>query len=225
MNYRVHIVVNDFEEEPPIKIANNYLTDSELSFSRCIPECPSLYDLIILWNIRTVLKELPNTSNIVVFHSSDLPKGRGWAPIYYAIANSQQKHTITAILASEKVDSGDIICKGTFSILKSYLADDLRKLDEIVCFVMAKKILDKFQGRKIIGYPQVGSATYNKRRYPEDSKIDITKSLSELIPHIKACSFENPACFQLGETHFNIRLESSTIIPTIPNDLVIKFDK
>lgn len=223
MTEKVHIVLNSFEDVNPSRIASKYLSPCNLSIGTDIPDNPTSFDLIILWNLKTIVTDLPDTSNVVVFHSSDLPRGRGWAPIYYAIADHNSTHTISAILASSKVDSGDIICKASFAILTSYLADDLRKLDEIVCFLMARKILDRFNGTQIKGYVQTGNATYNKRRYPADSIIDVNQPLIDLLPHIKACSSTNPAFFELDGFRFSIQISSHSPVPTVPEDLVIKF--
>lgn len=223
MTQKVHIVLNSFEDVNPSRIASKYLSPCNLSVGTSIPDNPSYFDLIILWNLKTIITNLPDTSNVVVFHSSDLPQGRGWAPIYYAIADRKSRHTISAILASPKVDSGDIICKASFAILTSYLADDLRRLDEIVCFLMARKILDQFKGKQIQGYAQTGNATYNKRRYPADSIIDIKQPLTDLLPHIKACSSTNPAFFEFDGVRFSIEISPNSPPPTIPEDLVIKF--
>ena len=225
MKPRVNIIVNSFSEKTPTELADKYLNDCDISFSTYMPLNPAEYQIIILWNLRKIIKDLPDTSNIVVFHSSDLPKGRGWAPIYYAIANTEPKHVITAILASEEVDSGNIICKASFPILNSYCADDLRKIDEAVCFLMANRIINRFKGKKITGKPQSGIPTYNKRRHPSDSKVDINQPLTNLLPHIKACSSQNPAYFEISENRFEIIVKSAATYPIIPPDLEINFEK
>ena len=38
-----------------------------LSFSTEVPDNPSDFKLIILWNIQKIIKQLPDTSNVVVF--------------------------------------------------------------------------------------------------------------------------------------------------------------
>ena len=88
---------------------------------------------------------------------------------------------------------------------------------------MAKKIIDRFKDGTIKGYPQIGTPTYNKRRYPSDSIIDINQPLAKLIPHIKACPGNNQAYFDQDGVRFRVQLTSSEISPTIPADLKIDF--
>jgi methionyl-tRNA formyltransferase len=54
---------------------------------------------------------IKNNSRLIVLHDSLLPKYRGFAPLVSALINGDQKIGVTAILASEEYDKGDIIDK------------------------------------------------------------------------------------------------------------------
>lgn len=204
------------------KLIERHLSEHAVSVGNSLPASPEKYHLIVLWNLRRVIRDLPTTNNIVVFHSSDLPRGRGWAPIYHALLNGFQQHVITAILAGPKVDAGDVIAKARFSIQACHTSDSLRALDEEVCVMMAAEILDHFGSQPIKAIPQHGQASYYARRYPSDSVTDINKPLVDLIPHIRGCGSDYPAYVDWQGCRYRITLtpESS---PVFPEDLQIEF--
>ena len=109
MKTKVFFLINDEQENKVYDLINRHLFQYDVCVGTNLPEDPKNYNLIILWNIRRILKELPTESKLIIFHSSDLPKGRGWAPIYHALAENRSEHVISAILAAPKVDSGDKI--------------------------------------------------------------------------------------------------------------------
>lgn len=218
----VHFVIESDQAFFPRHLVDKYLIRYMVSVSSELPRHPERYRLIVLWNLRKVVTNLPGTANIVVFHSSDLPKGRGWAPIYHALASGEREHVITGMLAGTKVDAGDVIAKARFTILPSYTADNLRPIDEEVCVMMAAEILERFESRQIEATPQSGEPTYNKRRMPSDSQVDPGRTLIDLVPHIRACSSAYPAYFDWNGCRYHISLEPRET-PAFPTDLKIEF--
>ena len=183
---------------------------------------PENYRLIVLWNLKKIIKKIPKINNVIVIHSSDLPKGRGWAPLYYALANNNLKHTISAFLVSKHADRGDIIAKAKFSISPLHTVETLRKVDAEICIMMIGLILKHFRGRLISGSKQKGKPTYFARRYPADSKININKALVKIIPHLRGCGNEYPAFFNWRGYKFQLFLKAKSK-PKFPTDLKIKF--
>ncbi len=85
----------------------------------------------ILFYSRSVIKEIhspiaiavswrwliqPASSTLLVFHDSILPKYRGFAPLVSALINGEKRIGVTALIASDKYDCGDIIAQSTRSI-------------------------------------------------------------------------------------------------------------
>src|ERR1700761_422046 len=102
---RVLFVVNEPGEYDFAPLLEKHLSCCRTEIATAIPTDCSLYDLIILWSYRRIVKNISQPNNLIIFHSSDLPAGRGWAPIYHAIVENCSYYTISAILAAPKVDT------------------------------------------------------------------------------------------------------------------------
>lgn len=58
-----------------------------------------------------------NTSlTLVVFHDSLLPKYRGFAPLVNMLINQEEKIGVTALIASDEYDKGDIVAQSSIAI-------------------------------------------------------------------------------------------------------------
>jgi methionyl-tRNA formyltransferase len=222
MNGAIYFVIEPGGDFMLAPLIDRYLSRYIVSVGDGLPPNPEQYRLIVLWNLRRVIRHLPATSNVAVFHSSDLPKGRGWAPIYHALADGHQEHVITAILAGPEVDAGDVIAKARFRIQACHTADSLREIDEEVCVMMVAEILDHFEYHPISATPQQGQASYYARRLPSDSEVDIGRSLVDLLPHIRGCGSNYPAFFDWQGCRYLISLKPEQL-PTLPDDLRIEF--
>lgn len=221
---RLFFLINDLEEFNFAGLIKNHLPDIDVGIGTNLPPCPNDYKMIIPWNYRKIIHDIPTPNNIVIFHSSDLPHGKGWAPIYYSIVEKQKHYTISGIFASHDVDSGNIIVKAKFELLSNYSANDLRRFDKEISIILIKKILDRFGDRPIVAIPQTGKSTFRKRRIPENNKIDITCRFDKLIPHLLACEPEHPAFFELNDAIYIVNV--NPINPSeFPKDIEIRFSE
>jgi len=213
---RVFFVLNTLHEFDFGAHLERYLPDASIDIGTALPSRTESYRLIILWNYRRVVKPVPPTRNVVVFHSSDLPRGRGWAPIYYALAEGDSHLTISALLAADEVDAGEIIAKARFAIRPDYTASDLRRFDTEISIALLRRILDRFGDRPISGRPQTGLPTYRDRRTNEDNRIDLTKTFADLIPHLRGCEVDHPAFFEIAGVKYVVRIEPVRRAPDLP---------
>ena len=69
------------------------------------------YKFAIGW--RWLIKD---ERNLIVFHDSLLPKYRGFAPLVNCLVNNENRGGVTALLASNEYDKGDIIAQKSFEI-------------------------------------------------------------------------------------------------------------
>lgn len=219
---RIFFVLNDYNDFTFNDLLSKHLSDCLIDLGTRLPVSASDYSLIILWNYKKIIKDLPVENNVILFHSSKLPLGKGWAPIYYTLAEGKKEFVISGILADPKVDSGDVVVRARFDIDASYTADDLRKFDNEISIIMISLILQRFSGRVLVGFKQIGQESVNKRRWPENSKFDINKKFVDLIPHLRACEKGSPAFFEYNNAFFNIRLESRTSVK-FPDNIVYEF--
>jgi methionyl-tRNA formyltransferase len=222
MKEEVFFLVEDVSSTNIEPYIERHLQRYAVTIGDQLPEQPHGFRLIVLWNLHRVIKDLPPTSNIVVFHSSDLPVGRGWAPIYHTLADGLEQHVISAIFAAPKVDCGEVIAKARFRVQPCHTAEIMREIDEEICILMAAAILEKFCGRDIVGVPQIGEPTYYSRRTPADSEVDPQKSLIEILPHLRACGASHPAFFDWQGCRYYLDIKTAGT-KSIPEDLLITF--
>ena len=102
-------------------------------------------DLVFAYNYQKIIPvdffDLPKIG-LFVLHSSDLPKGRGWAPIYNSIINKEDKFVISLIKASEKVDCGNIFLKLYCDKPRLISNNNLRSIDEAGLEIIVNKFIE-----------------------------------------------------------------------------------
>jgi methionyl-tRNA formyltransferase len=150
---------------------------------------------------------------IVLFHSSDLPHGRGWAPIYHAIASGAERHTISLCYAGSKVDTGNILAKARLPIRPNYTAPMLRSVGQRAIARMIARYSDRIARTKPPGCPQAVEGTYSPRRTPDDARIDTAAPFDKAILHMLASEPPNLAFFEFRQSRFRVQIvpEDATI--------------
>jgi len=132
------------------------------------------------------------------FHPTLLPKNRG-KYVHYILINNEEFGGITAHFIDEGLDTGDIIKKisypvSPFDTVKSLLRKSAKLEIELVAEIIAMIESDQ----KLESVPQDNSiaTTYLQKRTLDDSMIDPSKPLLDLIPEIRAFDpTEYPAFF------------------------------
>tara|TARA_B110000971_G_C19966898_1_gene480677 strand:- start:550 stop:1191 length:642 start_codon:yes stop_codon:yes gene_type:complete len=115
-----------------------------------------------------------NNLNIVI-HSSNLPKDKGFAPMSYQVLRGEKKIFNTMFKIDHTIDGGDVCFKNYFKLNGTELYDELRKKQAESIIDLMSSFLESFP--KIKFKKQKGKENFNKRRKPEDSRININKSL------------------------------------------------
>lgn len=153
---------------------------------------------------------LKQHKNNIVVHASDLPIGKGWSPMTWQILEGKNEIPISLLEASPKVDSGDIYFKEKIIFegheLISELRDELSKKTYSMCLKFIKnypKILEK-------GYKQSGVETFYKKRGPDDSALDVNKTIIEQFNLLRTVDNENyPAFFIHKGKKFLVKIEKT----------------
>lgn len=221
---RILFVLNSLQEFDFGELLARHLSECEVSLGTALPPHPEDYRLIVLWNYRKILSEIPPGNNVILFHSSDLPEGKGWAPIYHAIADNHEFYVISGIFAAAEVDSGDVIVKARFRIRPEHTAADLRRFDSEISILLVANILHRFGQTSMIGSPQRGQGSFRPRRRPEDNEIEVDKPFRELIPHLRACEDRHPAYFAHQGCRYFVSVRSE-VEASFPSDLVVSFPR
>ena len=224
MNPRICILLNSLEEFSFQEELHRYLPADryEVTIAESFPVEPLTYQLIVPWSYRKIIKQAEQSGNVVVLHSSNLPEGRGWAPIYNAFIEQKSEYFISGILAGNEVDKGDIIVKARFTIEAGYTAPFIRMVDEELSLLLVAKILEHFSDGNLVGTKQVGKGSYRNRRYPTDNKIDISDSIENLLPHLRGVEQKNPAFFFYNGVKYLIEVRPESL-PKKPARVIIEY--
>jgi len=130
----------------------------------------------------------------IVFHSTDLPFGRGGSPLQNLIVNKVYQTKISAIKVQKGLDTGPIYVQIPISIKKGSAKEIFIKISKIIFNKMIPLILEK----NMIPRPQKGIITEFKRRTPEMSNLLLAKieTIDDLYDFIRMLDGEGyPTAF------------------------------
>ena len=114
------------------------------------------------------------------------------------------------IKAVKKVDSGPIIFKNTLKLNGAELYSELRKKLSNIIIKLINKLLINYPNIKFI--PQKGNSTFYKKRTPENSKININKSIKSQFNLLRTCNNEKwPAFFYFKKKKYIIKILENEI--------------
>jgi methionyl-tRNA formyltransferase len=167
------------------------------------------YDILFILSYHKIIEPIildKNRRNIVV-HASDLPQGKGWAPLSWQILEGRQEITFSMFEAAAGVDSGDIYLQRLLKLTGYELNVELRSKQAELTIEMCADIVDNVnllqRGRK-----QTGEASLYRKRVPEDSRLDITKSIEQQFNLLRIASNEDyPAFFEIDSHRYILKIE------------------
>ena len=151
-----------------------------------------------------------NQHNLVV-HESDLPQGRGFAPMAWQIIEGKGVIPICLIEADSEVDSGDIWIKDEIKLNGTELSNEWRDLQGQKTVDLCYRFVTNYE--KLRPTAQLGEGSYYKRRKPVDSKLDIKKSVEEQFNLLRVVDNEKyPAFFELHGKQYILKIEGVDVI-------------
>ncbi|MFW3616931.1 formyltransferase family protein [Billgrantia antri] len=147
---------------------------------------------------------LRNRHNLVV-HESDLPAGRGFAPMAWQILEGKQSIPICLIEAAEAVDAGDIWIKDVIELDGTELCEEWRRLQGEKTVQLCLKFVDEY---KALGpMKQKGTPSWYSRRRSEDSRLDADKNLRDQFNLLRVVDNERyPAFFELDGQVYKLHI-------------------
>jgi methionyl-tRNA formyltransferase len=158
-----------------------------------------------------------NRHNIVV-HASDLPQGKGFAPLQWQILEGKHEIVLTLLEAVKAADAGPYYLKSSITFDGSELHDELRdKLGSKV----ADMCMD-FVGRRdtLVPTPQQGQDSFYRRRTAPDDELDIHRSILEQFNHFRIADNERfPLYFRhLGHKYILKIYKDRTLPADVPSE-------
>jgi len=166
-------------------------------------------ELLFMVSCQEIINEtvLGLYSGCYVLHASDLPEGRGWSPHVWQILEGRKDLTVTLLEAAEKVDTGGIVKKECIKLKGNELYNEI----EDMLYEAEVRLI-----RLCIGlYPDIPSkpqadahASYYRKRTPEDSRLNVHKSLAEQFDLLRIANPDRyPAFFEHLGRRYRICME------------------
>ena len=166
-------------------------------------------DILFLVSCNEMIsyRSLAKFKKSLVLHASDLPKGRGWSPHIWEILNGAEHVTVSLLEADENIDSGDIWRKIKVNIPDTAVWNEINEIIFEAELSLMDFAIENIS--KVIPYAQSDTeVSYWPRRKPEDSEIDLSKSIDEQFDLLRVSDDERyPAFFYKNNRKFKLTLE------------------
>ena len=147
--------------------------------------------------------------NLVV-HASRLPEGKGWSPTTWQILEGEKVIPVTLFEAVERVDSGDIYLSAEIELEGHELIDEWRLLLADKTFELCESFVSAYPEVVTWREIQEGTSTFYSRRTPEDSLLDVSKSLEQQFDLLRVVDNERyPAFFEYRGNRYYVRIEKN----------------
>jgi len=140
-------------------------------------------------------KYLDRHKHNLIVHESSLPEGRGWSPLFWQIFEGKNKIPIVLFEATQNIDGGNIYLKDYIYLEDHELHDEIRDKQGKKTIELCLEFLENYE--KLTVYKQEGEATFYKKRSPENSKLNINKSIKSQFNLLRIVNNEKfPAFFE-----------------------------
>ena len=201
------------------------LTDKNSWICKYIPEIIKSityigYSIKIYYNIKNIplyikfvfVLNYPKIINYIkkhkflVIHSSNLPIGKGWSPLFWQILEGKSLIITTLFEANENLDSGKIYCKQSIFLNGTELNKELRYKQFLCIQLLIIDFLNINQYYKPIN--QFGKESFYKKRNPKDSELNINKSIKEQFNLLRIVNNEKfPAFFYFKNQKYILKID------------------
>lgn len=167
-------------------------------------------DMLFLVSCAELISEKVRSDykHTLVLHASDLPKGRGWSPHIWDLLNGADGLTVSLLEASEPVDSGRIWAKETFKVGSDWLWDEINEALFNVELKLMSFAVNNVGKIAPSAQDDTKGVTYYPKRKPEDSELDIDKSIREQFNLLRVCDpLRYPATFRIHGHKYKLVME------------------
>jgi len=168
------------------------------------------YDVVFILSYHEIIENsfLSKNKHNIVIHASDLPVGKGWAPLFWQVLEGKSKITFSMFEATEGVDDGPIYMQQELILNGLELNNELRVKQAEIQIKMCKDFVANYS---IHNEPrmQIGNETFYSKRNASDSELDINKTIREQFNLLRIVDNEEyPAFFRIGGKKFVIKIYS-----------------
>jgi len=185
------------------------IENSKLFFSH--KEMQDDFDIVFILSYHSIIQEeyLKKNKHNIVVHASDLPQGKGWAPMFWQILEGKNDIVFSMFEASKGVDDGEIYMKKTLHLNGTELNDELRFKQADFIIEMCLKFLKNYEQFKI-PMAQIGNESFYVKRGPKDSVLDIHKTIEDQFNLLRIVDNESyPAYFYRKNKKYILKIEEA----------------
>ncbi len=189
------------------------LKEQELDLYKRIAEASPTWVFVPHWS-KIIEPQIWSEWEVVVFHMTDLPFGRGGSPLQNLIARGFTETVISAFRCTEGIDEGPIYMKVPLS-----LDGSAREIFDRAGSVIEEMIIRIVETHPV-PIPQSGNPTFFKRRLPEQSELDVKECLTTWFDQIRMLDAPGypKAYLDLADKHLkfsNVKHEGSKLFATV----------
>lgn len=146
-----------------------------------------------------------NRVNLVV-HESDLPKGRGFAPVAWSILGGAQEIPVCLIEAADEADAGPVVLRDVMRFEGHELNDEIRDAQGRMTVTLCRRYLEAAVAP--VGVSQTGEPSWLPRRRPADSELDVDRTIAEQFNLLRIVDNDRyPAFFRMAGKRYRLRIE------------------
>ncbi len=149
-----------------------------------------------------------NQHNLAV-HESDLPSGRGFAPVAWQVLEGKQTIPVVLFEAQADADSGAIYFREEIQLIGHELMNEIRVLQAQATLRLCQQFVEAYP--EVHPITQQGESSLYARRTPEDSRLDSHKTLAEQFNLLRVVDNERyPAFFDHRGQRYVLRIEKQS---------------
>ncbi len=144
----------------------------------------------------------------LVIHEANLPRGRGFSPLFWQLLNGKKNIVFTLFECSKELDEGKFYLKKKFFFKPTLLHNEIKKKQLEYAFDMVDLFIKKYSKNKNIkSYHQKGKPTYYSKIKNSFSEININKSIKSQINKIRTRDNNDfPAFFYYKKRKYIMKL-------------------
>ena len=170
-------------------------------------------DLLFLISCSDIVprSERDKFKKVLVIHASDVPHGRGFAPLNWQIIEGRSEIVVTMMEAVDKVDSGNIWAQKTLRFQGHELFEELFQELLLAELELMNHAVANFDHIEPKPQPAIEGSYYRKRG-PEDSRVSTNQTLAEMFDLIRASDPERyPVFFEHRGHRYTITLSKISV--------------
>lgn len=143
-----------------------------------------------------------------MLHESELPKGRGWAPMTWQILEGKKQIPVTLLEAENAVDSGQVYLREYIELKGTELNPDWRNLQGKATQRLCREWINTYPAVLEKATKQLGDPSFYGRRNKKDSVLNPEKSINEQFNLLRVVDNRRyPAFFKVRGETFRLTIE------------------